>query len=132
MAKALVPDELWSLIAAHLPVHPPSTKGGRPRISDRATLTGILFVLRTGMPWEYLPRELGSGSGMTCWRRLHGRRQVYGRVFTMRYCGGFVNTTRSRGIERALKRPAYLRREAVSIQDGTQLIGGSSAANTTS
>jgi transposase len=59
MAKALLPDELWSLIAAHLPVHPPSPKGGRPRISDRAGLTGILFVLRTGIPWEYLPRELG-------------------------------------------------------------------------
>ncbi len=71
MAKALLPDELWSLIAAHLLVHPPSPKGGRPRISDRAALTGILFVLRTGIPWEYLPRELGCGSGMTCWRRLH-------------------------------------------------------------
>ena len=71
MAKALIPDELWSLIAAHLPVHPPSPKGGRPRIRDRATLTRILFVLRTGIPWEYLPRELGCGSGMTCWRRLH-------------------------------------------------------------
>ncbi len=71
MAKAFISDELWSLIAAHLPVHPPSPKGGRPRIGDRATLTGILFVLRTGIPWGYLPLELGCGSGMTCWRRLH-------------------------------------------------------------
>jgi transposase len=71
MAKALISDELWSLIAAHLPAHPPSPKGGRPQIGDRATLTGILFVLRTGIPWEYLPRELGCGSGMTRWRRLH-------------------------------------------------------------
>lgn len=71
MAKALIPDELWSLITAHFPVHQPSPKGGRPRIGDRATLTGILFVLRTGIPWEYLPPELGCGSGMTCWRRLH-------------------------------------------------------------
>lgn len=37
---------------------------------DRAALTGIVFVLKTGIPWEYLPRELGCGSGMTCWRRL--------------------------------------------------------------
>lgn len=36
-----------------------------------ATLTGIVFVLKTGIPWEYLPREPGCGSGMTCWRRLH-------------------------------------------------------------
>ncbi|WP_082547945.1 transposase [Massilia sp. Root335] len=71
MAKALIPDEPWSLIAAHLPVHPPSPKGGRPRICERATLTGILFVLRTGIPWEYLPRELAYGSGITCWRHLH-------------------------------------------------------------
>lgn len=71
MAKVLLPDELWNLIAAHLPVHVRSSRGGRPRISDRAALTGILFVLRTGIPWQYLPRELGCGSGMTCWRRLH-------------------------------------------------------------
>jgi transposase len=33
-------------------------------------LCGILFVLYTGIPWEFLPQELGYGSGMTCWRRL--------------------------------------------------------------
>lgn len=33
-------------------------------------LSGILFVLYTGIPWEFLPQELGFGSGMTCWRRL--------------------------------------------------------------
>lgn len=35
-----------------------------------AALTGILFVLKTGIPWEDLPREMGCGCGMTCWRRL--------------------------------------------------------------
>lgn len=49
---------------------PPKPKGGRPRVPDRAALTGIIFVLKTGIPWEYLPREMGRGSGMTCWRRL--------------------------------------------------------------
>ena len=71
MAHALLPEDLWSLIAAYLPAHRRSPRGGRPRINDRAALTGILFVLKTGIPWEYLPRELGCGSGMTCWRRLH-------------------------------------------------------------
>lgn len=70
MVRALLPEDLWSLIAAHLPVHCRSPKGGRSRIDDRAALTGILFVLKTGIPWEYSPRELGCGSGMTYWRRL--------------------------------------------------------------
>jgi transposase len=39
-------------------------------LDDRKVLCGILFVLHTGIQWEYLPQELGFGSGMTCWRRL--------------------------------------------------------------
>ena len=70
MAKPLLPDELWAIVAPLLPPEPPKPKGGRPRVPDRACLTGILFVLRSGIPWEYLPRELGCGSGVTCWRRL--------------------------------------------------------------
>ena len=68
--KALVPDELWASIEPLLPPEPARPQGGRPRISDRACLTGILFVLKTGIPWEYLPAESGWGCGMTCWRRL--------------------------------------------------------------
>jgi transposase len=70
MAKPLLTDELWQRIKPHIPPEPPKPKGGRPRVSDRACLTGILFILKTGTPWEYLPREMGCGSGMTCWRRL--------------------------------------------------------------
>src|ERR1051326_8977140 len=70
MAAPLVSDVLWSLFSPLLPPRPPRPKGGRPPIEDRAALTGILFVLRSGIPWEMLPRELGCGSGMTCWRRL--------------------------------------------------------------
>ena len=40
------------------------------RVPDRAALTGILFVLRTGIRWQMLPKEVGCGSGSTCWRRL--------------------------------------------------------------
>jgi transposase len=29
-----------------------------------------VFVLKSGIPWEMLPKEMGCGSGMTCWRRL--------------------------------------------------------------
>jgi transposase len=70
MAKELVSDELWQHIAPLLPAEPSKPKGGRPRLSDRAALTGIVFILKTGIPWETLPQEMGCGSGMTCWRRL--------------------------------------------------------------
>lgn len=71
MSKSLVSDELWATIAPLLPTEPPKPKGGRPRrISDRAALTGILFVLKSGIPWEMLPQKMECGSGMTCWRRL--------------------------------------------------------------
>ena len=70
MAKALLTDELWERIEPLLPPEPPKPKGGRPRVPDRKALTGILFILRSGCSWEYLPQELGCGCGMTCWRRL--------------------------------------------------------------
>src|SRR5919202_4475399 len=70
MSKPLVSDELWSAVEPWLPRERPKPKGGRPRVSDRAALAGIIFVLRTGIPWEYLPQEMGCGSGVTCWRRL--------------------------------------------------------------
>jgi transposase len=70
MAAPLISDELWALIAPLIPPERPKPKGGRPPISDRAALTGILFVLKSGIPWEMLPAEMGCGSGMRCWRRL--------------------------------------------------------------
>ncbi|MFJ6518375.1 IS5 family transposase [Streptomyces filamentosus] len=66
----IVSDELWSLIEPLLPVPAPKLVAGQPRVPDRQALCGILFVLHTGIQWEYLPQELGFGSGMTCWRRL--------------------------------------------------------------
>jgi len=71
MAKALLSDDLWNIIEPHIPIkkrrkcHP-----GRKPLPPRDCLTGIVFVLMSGIPWEMLPQEMGCGSGMTCWRRL--------------------------------------------------------------
>ena len=77
MSPRLVDDELWELIA---PLLPPRTRRyrypGRRRLDDRKVLNGILFVLTTGIAWQRLPQELGHGSGMTCWRRLHEWQQA--------------------------------------------------------
>jgi transposase len=71
MAKPLVDDELWDRIEPLLPVVQRRYRyPGRKRVPDRQALTGILFVLKTGLAWEDLPAEMGCGSGMTCWRRL--------------------------------------------------------------
>jgi transposase len=71
MAKPLVSDGLWERIEPLLPrVERRYRYPGRKRVPDRHALTGILFVLKTGIPWEDLPREMECGSGMTCWRRL--------------------------------------------------------------
>lgn len=70
MAAPLVSDDLWAVLASLIPLERPKPKGGRPPVPDRAALTGILFVLKSGIPWEMLPAEMGCGSGMTCWRRL--------------------------------------------------------------
>jgi len=74
MAKPLVDDELWQVFQPLLPPAKPRRfryPGSKPRISDRQALTGIIFVLKTGIAWEDLPQEMGCGSGMTCWRRLN-------------------------------------------------------------
>jgi transposase len=70
MAKPLISDKLWKRIEPLLPPLRPHPRGGRPWVGNREALTGILFVLRTGIPWEFLPQEMGCGCGMTCWRRL--------------------------------------------------------------
>src|SRR5437899_12511999 len=83
--KSLVSDELWEHIQPLLPA-PPQRRfrfPGRKPIDYREILTGILFVLKTGIAWDDLPAELGWGCGKTCrhylrawhqagvWQQLH-------------------------------------------------------------
>jgi transposase len=71
MRTDLMPDELWEEAEPLLPMHPPSPKGGRPRVEDRACLGALVYLLREGCSYGGLPcKELGCGSGVTVWRRL--------------------------------------------------------------
>lgn len=57
-------DQQWALIEPHLP---PAPIGGRPRSTDmRDVLDAILYILRTGCQWRYLPSDLPPRS--TTWR----------------------------------------------------------------
>jgi transposase len=67
----MLSEALWNIIEPLLPKKRRRRRyPGRKRIDDRKCLCAILFVLKTGIPWEQLPQELGWGSGMTAWRRL--------------------------------------------------------------
>jgi transposase len=73
MAKPILDNELWEIIEPLLP-RPKKRRRrypGRKPLDNRKALCAILLVLKTGLPWEHLPLELGWGSGMTAWRRLH-------------------------------------------------------------
>jgi transposase len=76
MAQPLVSDKMWRRIEPLVEKPARGRKGGRPPVSDRAALTGILFVLKSGIPWDQLPHEIGAGSGMTCLRRLRRWQQT--------------------------------------------------------
>lgn len=83
--KPLVSDSLWDRLGPMIPPDPPRRFRfpGRKPLDHRNVLTGILFVLKTGIAWDDLPAELGCGCGKTCrhylrvwdaagvWRRLH-------------------------------------------------------------
>src|SRR5437016_800408 len=66
--KPFVSDALWDRL---IPLIPPPPKRrfrfpGRKPLDHRKILTGILFVLKTGIAWDDLPSDLGCGCGKTC------------------------------------------------------------------
>jgi len=60
-------EKQWAVLEPLLP-RQNFAKGGRPRASNRRTLNGILWVLKTGAQWSEMPRRYGSP--VTAWRRL--------------------------------------------------------------
>ncbi len=72
MARVLIDDKLWEEIEPLLPKHKKRRFRfpGRKPLDDRKALSGIVFVLISGIPWNMLPQEMDCGSGMSCWRRL--------------------------------------------------------------
>src|SRR4051794_38212660 len=143
MAKPLVSDELWEAIQPLLPPPRPRRfrRPGRKPVDDRKALTGILFVLKTGIPWEGLPREMGCGCGTTCWRRLHawqeaGVRSRLHQALLRRLDGaGLIDRSRAAadsafgGVEGSGKDPTGRGRPGVeqhvlSDAHGTPLAGG--------
>ena len=110
MAKPLVDDELWKLIQPLLPVPMPRRwrYPGRKRLQNRRALTGILFVLKSGILWEMLPQEMGCGSGMTCWRRLRDWQEVgVGKTVMKCFWPNCEKPTRLTGLEPWWIAPPY-------------------------
>ena len=83
----LVPDDLWKVVQPLLPTPKPRRfkYPGRKPMDPRKVLTGILYILKSGIPWEMLPQELGLGTGMSCWRYLHAWQDqgVWQRIHTV-------------------------------------------------
>jgi putative transposase len=55
-------EKLWGRAAPLLAAAKPRPKGGRPPRSDREMLGAILYVLRTGLQWNALPRAIGAST----------------------------------------------------------------------
>ena len=69
-----VPDELWDKIAPILAQYDPPKTTGRRRMDQRLALDGIIYRMRSGCQWNYLPKELGDDSSIhrtfQRWERL--------------------------------------------------------------
>ncbi|MGH3750153.1 MAG: IS5 family transposase [Micromonosporaceae bacterium] len=101
MAARLVPDGLWEIVAALIPVPPRRRQGGGiARIDDRAVFTAIVFVLTTGCAWRHLPRGFGVSAAtahrrFTEWTRAGLWRQLHRAVLDRIGAAGEVDWTRA-------------------------------------
>jgi transposase len=87
MAKPILPDDLWRRLQRFFPEAPEEDRhvqfAGRRPSGSRRILTGIIFVLRTGIPWRWLPATADFPCGQTCLRHLRRwqRAGIWQRIF---------------------------------------------------
>ena len=70
----MVSDEFWEKVEPSIPPAPSHKKGGRTRMDDRDAFAAMIYVLRTGIQWNALPREMGASS------TVHDRYQEWERA----------------------------------------------------
>ncbi len=90
-----VSDEWWGKVQPLIPAAPSHAKGGRPRIDDRRAFAAMIYVLRTGIPWNALPKELGASS------TVHDRFQEWEKqhFFQVLWQAGLAEYDEVQGIE---------------------------------
>jgi putative transposase len=90
-----VSDEFWEKVEPLIPPAPSRAKGGRTRMDDRKAFAAMIYVLRTGIQWNALPREMGASS------TVHDRYQEWERLgfFEELWRAGLLEYDELQGIE---------------------------------
>ena len=90
-----VSDEFWEKVEPLIPPAPSHAKGGRTRMDDREAFAAMIYVLRTGIQWNALPREIGASS------TVHDRYQEWERLgfFEELWRAGLLEYDELEGIE---------------------------------
>ena len=79
MYRGDLTNEQWARLEPLLPPQKPKT--GRTNLDHRRIINGILWVLRTGAPWEDLPARYGT-RGTVSSRYYRGREAgIWDRIF---------------------------------------------------
>ena len=90
-----VSDEFWEKVQPLIPPTPSHAKGGRTRMDDREAFAAMIYVLRTGIQWNALPRQMGASS------TVHDRYQEWERLgfFEELWRAGLLEYDELEGIE---------------------------------
>ena len=90
-----VSDEFWEKVEPLIPPAPSHAEGGRTRMDDRKAFGAMIYVLRTGIQWNALPREMGASS------TVHDRYQEWERLgfFEELWRAGLAEYDELEGIE---------------------------------